>query len=150
MCTYSPNRLYYAKMALFIISTDRQTQVLDAVVMATTIIIDNNSWFPWSLSPAKCSNASACNNPSDSVTEMVILEQFDYYNQKQTKSYPLTWRIWTFCPQLFQPRFRARDLQAQLNSVPVSRRVTVAIFYFIRYVTWSQRTKLGLLLLRST
>ena len=31
------------KMALFIISQDRHSQVLAAVAMATTIIIDNNS-----------------------------------------------------------------------------------------------------------
>ena len=34
---------------------------------------------------AKCSTASACNNPSDSVTEIIRLEQFDYYNQKQSE-----------------------------------------------------------------
>ena len=27
----------------------------------------------------------------------------------------LTWRIWIFCPQLPQPRFRARDLHALLR-----------------------------------
>ena len=48
---------------------------------------------------------------SDSITEIVRLEQFDYYNEK---SYTLTWRIWTSCPQLPQPRFRARDLHALL------------------------------------
>jgi len=69
-------------MALFVISQDRQTQVLAAVAMATTIIIDYNSWFPSSLSPAKC---SACNNPSDSITEIVTLEQLDYHNQKQNE-----------------------------------------------------------------
>ena len=73
------------KMALFIISQDRHTQVLAAVAMATTIIIDSNSWFPWSLSPAKCSTAFACNNLSDCITEIVRLEQFDYYNQKQNE-----------------------------------------------------------------
>ena len=34
---------------------------------------------------AKCSTASACNNPSDSITEIVRLEPFDYYNQKQNE-----------------------------------------------------------------
>ena len=72
-------------MALFISIQDRQTQVLAAIAMATTIIIDYNSWFPWSLSPARCSTASACNNPSDSITEIVRLEPFDYYNQKQNE-----------------------------------------------------------------
>ena len=72
------------KMALFI-SKDRQTEVFAANAMATTIIIDYNSWFPWSLSPAKCSIASTCNNPSDHITEIRYLEQFDYYNQKQNK-----------------------------------------------------------------
>jgi len=72
-------------VALFIISQDRQTRVLAAVAMTTTIIIDYNSWFPWSLSPAKCSTASACNNPSDSITEIVRLEQLNYYNQKQNE-----------------------------------------------------------------
>ena len=37
------------------------------------------------MSPAKCSTASACNNPSDGVTEIARLEQFDYYNQKQNE-----------------------------------------------------------------
>ena len=32
-----------------------------------------------------CSTASACNNPSDSITEIIRLEQFDYYNQKQNE-----------------------------------------------------------------
>ena len=32
-----------------------------------------------------CSTASACNNPSDSITEIVRLEPFDYYNQKQNE-----------------------------------------------------------------
>ena len=72
-------------MPLFIISQDRQTQVQASDAMATTITIDYNSWFPWTLSPAKCSTASACNNPLDSVTEIVRLEQFDYYNQKQNE-----------------------------------------------------------------
>ena len=34
---------------------------------------------------AKCSTASACNNPSDSITEIVRLEPLDYYNQKQNE-----------------------------------------------------------------
>ena len=38
-----------------------------------------------SVPPAKCSTASAYNNPSDSITEIVMLEQFDYYNQKQNE-----------------------------------------------------------------
>ena len=38
--TFAPNRLYCTKMALFIISQDRQTLVLAANAMATTIIID--------------------------------------------------------------------------------------------------------------
>ena len=29
----------------------------------------------------------------------------------------LTWRIWTSCPQLPQPRFRARDLHALLVEI---------------------------------
>ena len=47
MYTFAPNRLYCAKMALFIISQDRQTQVFAAtavpVAVTTTIIIDYNS-----------------------------------------------------------------------------------------------------------
>ena len=85
----------------------RQTQVLAGDDMATTITIDYNFWFPWSLSPAECSTAFACNNPSGSVTEIITTKH-------KTKSYTLTWRIWTFCPQLPQPRFRARDLHALL------------------------------------
>ena len=72
-------------MALFIISQDRQAQVLATIAMATTIIIDKNAWFPWTLLPAKCSTASASNHPSDSITEIVRLEPFDYYNQKQNE-----------------------------------------------------------------
>ena len=34
--------------------------------------------------------------------------------QTKIKSYMLTWRIWISCPQLPQPRFRARDLHALL------------------------------------
>ena len=49
------------KMALFIISQDCQTQVLAANAMTTTIIIDKMPWFPWSLSLAMYSIASACN-----------------------------------------------------------------------------------------
>ena len=37
------------------------------------------------MSPAKCSTASAFNNPSGSITEIVRLEQFDYYNQRQNE-----------------------------------------------------------------
>ena len=85
-CIRLPETGYTArKMAIFIISWDHQTQVLTGNAMATTIIIDYNSWFPWSLSLAKCSISSACNNPSDSITEIVRLEQFDYYNQKQNE-----------------------------------------------------------------
>ena len=32
-----------------------------------------------------CSTASACNNPSDSITEIVRLGQLDYYNKKQNE-----------------------------------------------------------------
>ena len=32
-----------------------------------------------------CSTASACSNPSDSITEIVRLEPFDYYNQNQNE-----------------------------------------------------------------
>ena len=32
-----------------------------------------------------CSIASACNNPSDSITKILRLEQFNYYNQKQNE-----------------------------------------------------------------
>ena len=87
MYTFGPNRLYCAKLALFIISQNRQTQVLAAITMAITIIIDYNSWFPWSLSPAKCSIASAYNNTSDNkiITEIRYFEQLDYYDQKQNK-----------------------------------------------------------------
>ena len=83
MYTFAPNRLYCTKMTLFFIIEDRQTQVLAGDTMATTIITYKKSWCPWSLSPATCSTASACNNPSDSITEIVRLEQFDYYNQNE-------------------------------------------------------------------
>ena len=63
----------------------------------------------WGLDIKNSLTASACNNPSDSVTEIVRLEQFDYYNQKQNEVYTLTWRIWTSCPQLYPASFsRAR------------------------------------------
>ena len=43
-CVRLPQTGYTArKLALFIISPDRQTQVLAAIAMATTIIIDYNS-----------------------------------------------------------------------------------------------------------
>ena len=64
------------KMALFIISQDRQTQV--QVPMATTIIID----------PAKCSTASACNNPSDNITETRYLGTVRLL-QTKTKQSPI-------------------------------------------------------------
>ena len=73
------------KLALFIISQDRQTQVLAAIAMATTIIIDQNSWFPWSLSPAKFSTASACNNPSDNITEICYFWTVRLLQPKQNK-----------------------------------------------------------------
>ena len=92
---WSKQVVFLRKMALFIISQDRQTQGLAAVAMATTIIMDKNSWFPWSFSPAKCSTAFACNNLSDCIT-----------TKNKTKSYTLTWRIWTFCPQASFPRAR--------------------------------------------
>ena len=102
-------------MALFVISQDRQTQVLaaNAMPMATTIIIDYNSWFPWSLSPAKFSIASACNNLSDSITEIRYLGTVRLLETK-TKSYMSTRRMWISCPNCPQPRFRARYLQALL------------------------------------
>ena len=50
------------KLALFIISRDRQTQVLAGVAMAAPIIIDYNSWFSWSLSTAK---PNMCYDSSD-------------------------------------------------------------------------------------
>ena len=40
MCTFAQTGCTTRKMALFIISQDRQTQVLAAIAMATTIIID--------------------------------------------------------------------------------------------------------------
>ena len=61
------------KPALLIISQDCQTQVLAANAMATTIIIDYNSRFPWSLSPAKWSTVFVCNNPSDNIAELRYL-----------------------------------------------------------------------------
>ena len=56
------------KMALFVFNQDCQTQVQAGDAMATTII-----------------TVSTCNNPSDSITEIVRLEQFNYYNQKQNE-----------------------------------------------------------------
>ena len=63
-----------------------------------TIIIDKNSWFPRSLSPAKCSIASACNNPSDNNLKYAIWEQFDYYNQKQNKVLYVNMEYMDFLP----------------------------------------------------
>ena len=62
------------KLALFIISQDRQTQVLAAIAMATTIIID--------LSPAP---AFACNNPSDNITEIRYFGTVRLLRPKQNK-----------------------------------------------------------------
>ena len=74
------------KMVLFIISQDRQTQVLADDAMATN---HNNRLkliiFVIIVTPTKCSIASAYNNHSDFITEIRYLEQFDYYNQKQNK-----------------------------------------------------------------
>ena len=58
MCTFVLNRFYCAIMALFIINQDRQTHVLPA---SQHMFIH--------LSPVKCSIASACNNPSDNISE---------------------------------------------------------------------------------
>ena len=52
------------------------------------------------LSLAKCSIASACNNPSDNITEIRYLGTVRLLQQQKTKFYMLAWRIWTFCPQL--------------------------------------------------
>ena len=35
--------------------------------------------------PAKCSTASACNIPSENITEIASWEQSDYYDQKQNR-----------------------------------------------------------------
>ena len=51
------------------------------------------------MSPAKYFTASACNNLSDSITEIVILEQFDYYNQKQNKVLYVNIENLDFLPQ---------------------------------------------------
>ena len=100
------------KLAFFIIIEDRQTQqvlLLAGDAMATTIIIDYNSWFLWALSPAKCSTASVCNHPSDSITETVRLEQFDYYNQTQNEVIYVNMENVDFLPQLPPTSFsRAR------------------------------------------
>ena len=61
------------------------------------------------MSPTKCSTASACNNPLDSITEIVRQEQLDYYNQKQNKVLYVNMENMDFCPQLSPALFsRAR------------------------------------------
>ena len=45
-----------------------------------------------------CSTVSACNNPSDNITEIVRLEQFDYYNQKQNEVLYVNMEIMDFLP----------------------------------------------------
>ena len=57
------------KMAFFITSQDRQTQLaLAGDAMATTIILDSNAVYPRSLSPAKWVAASVSYYPSNSLT----------------------------------------------------------------------------------
>ena len=58
------------------------------------------------LCTGKVSIASACNTPSDNITEIRYLGTVRLLQQKN--------KIWTSCLQLPQPRFRARDLHALL------------------------------------
>ena len=56
-----------------------------------------------------CSIVSACNNPSDSITEIVRLEQFDYFNQKENEVLYVNMENMDFLPQLPPASFsRAR------------------------------------------
>ena len=52
--------------------------------------------------------ASACNNPSDSITEIVRLELFDYYNQKQNEVLYINMENMDFLPpNCPKPRFES-------------------------------------------
>ena len=104
-------------MALFIISKDRQTQVIAANAMATTIISDYNSRFPYHFHQQSVPLLLLVIILRTIELKYAIWEQFDYCNQKQTKSYVLTW---TSCPQL---RFRARDLHALLCLIAHQSRI---------------------------
>ena len=59
--------------------------------------------------PAKCSTASACNNPSESVTDVVRLEQFDYYNQKQNEVLYFNMENTDFLPPIVPSLVFARE-----------------------------------------
>ena len=57
----------------------------------------------------KCSTASACNNPSDSITEIVRLEQFDYYHQKQNEVLHVNMENMDFLPPIVPSLVFARE-----------------------------------------
>ena len=58
--------------------------------------------------PENCFTVSACNNPSDKITEKRYMGTVRLL-QPKTKSYMLKWRMWTSCPQLPPASFsRAR------------------------------------------
>ena len=72
----------------------------------------------WALSSAKCSTASACNNPSDSLTEIVRLEQFDYYNQKQNEVLYVNMENMNFVPPIVPSLVFARETCTPYWKIP--------------------------------
>ena len=74
------------KLALFIITRDRQTQVLAVNAMATTIIMIKMHDFR-DHCHQQCSIASACNNPSDNITEVRYLGTVRLLQPKTKQSF---------------------------------------------------------------
>ena len=79
------------------------------------------------MSPAKCSTASACNNPSDSITEIVRLEQFDYYNQKQNEVLYVNMENMDFLPPTAPSLAFARETYTPYVNGRRKRRVNITI-----------------------
>ena len=63
-----------------------------------------------SIVTAKCSTDSACNNPSDSIAEIVRLEQFDYYNQNQNEVLYVNMENMDFLPPTAPSLVFAREI----------------------------------------
>ena len=65
----------------------------------------------------KNGTASACNDPPDTITEIVRLEQFDYYNQKQNEVlYVNTENMDRLSPALFSRARLARPIYPNWTS----------------------------------
>ena len=67
----------------------------------------------------KVFHCSACNNPSDNITEIRYLVTVRLLRPNKTKSYMLTWSIWTSCPQLPPASFSRARLARPIASVRI-------------------------------